>query len=659
VTEGRLDRRVLLFVAAIGFAQVLLALFCLPYTPGIDEQELHTAVYAYQHYGRLFYPAYDLPFMYLAPPTKYWLVSTLVMWGVPLRFATAGLFVTCYVLLIVGAFVCDFTFFQRLAVLWSISATVTLYPFLSYDPENPTYGEQIGRLRPDDLVLLLWLGGLLWLEASRRTGWRSSYSFVGASCIGLASVTHWFGLPALSVVGVYSAAALLGGGERRARRLISIALGVALAILPCALALIPYAREVSWWVFNLGGDPAPRTFADVWRRHATDYWFLLQWMKRHAASVWAPASLLAGPASIGVPPVVFGGLILLAFRSSRVLGLAGLGLPVAVLISWRKSSGYELPEIALFLLACGWVVAAPLDRLVGRARWMAALGVFLVPLATSSPLVWHPSGLQIMDQRRSPEMLRAMGRAVVGPGASVVGPFYTGGADNFVLNGSPLEPAIDFVAEREFQLAAAPLHHMYLSGQTRIAGFVLTPETPSASTVYFTAKKGPAPITGFVAWKGGIEKFTQSGTGWQFKVLMCRASLEELSWVSPPTPVRIAGYVPRTNHCVNNTLRAKGLDGRFASVFLRRTRSFSVMSRKVMVPLLIDDAANTESAADLEHRCGCETLERFPGTLSSVPAHWLLAGLRNSDRTIRFYAGSADLIAGRDMALRFASGRHK
>jgi hypothetical protein len=324
-----------------------------------------------------------------------------------------------------------------------------------------------------------------------------------------------------------------------------------------------------------------------------------------------------------------------------------------VLLVSRKSSGYELPEIALFLLACGFSLAALLERLAGRARRLAAW-VFVATLATASPLVWRPSSLRFMDESHSPELLRAMGRAVVGPGASVVGPFYVSGGDNYVQHADPLEPGVDFVAEREFHLASGRLHRLYRRHETRLAGFVLTPEMPSASTVYFTARDERAPLAGFVVWNGRVQEFSSSGAGWQLRVLSCRATPEELSWVSPLTPVPIAGYVPRTDHCVANHLRDAGLESRSASAFLRRTWSFSSMAAEVMVPLLIDDAADAEAGAALGLRCGCETLEHHPGGLSDVPADRLLLELRRSDRTIRFFAGSPDLVAGRDMASRFA-----
>jgi len=650
------ERRMSWLGAGVGLGNVLLALFFLPRSPALDELELYTAVYAKQHYGQLFYPAYDLPAVF--GPTKPWLVATLCSFGVSLRLATAGLFAGSFLFASFGVFACRFRLFETLAALAAISAAVTLFPFLSYNPENLTYDERIGRLRPDDLVLTLWLGGLFWLEASRRRSWRGWHSFLGGLSIGLGCVTHFYALPALGVVLVYGAAAIVERSSGRIRRLAPIAIGVALAVCPTLIAQAPHLRTIAGYLVDQAGDPASRAAADAWRRHTADFWFLWQWTKRHAGSVWPAAALLAGPASIGLPPVVPAGVMLLAFRSTRVLGLAGLVLPLVVLRVSHKSSGYELPEIALFLLACGFSLAALLERLTGRARRLAAWG-FVGVLATASPLFWQPSSLRFMDESHSPKLLRAMGRAVVGPGASVVGPFYVSGGDDYVQHADVLEPGIDFVAEREFHLASGRLHRLYRRHETRLAGFVLTPEMPSASTVYFSAREERQPLAGFVVWNGKVQEFSSSGAGWQLRVLSCHATPEELSWVSPRTPVPIAGYVPRTDHCVASTLRAKGLESRSASAFLRRTWSFSSMADEVMVPLLIDDAADAEVSPALELRCGCETLERFSGSLSDVSAQQLLLDLRRSDRTIRFFAGSPDLVAGRDMASRFAPGRRE
>jgi hypothetical protein len=108
---------------------------------------------------------------------------------------------------------------------------------------------------------------------------------------------------------------------------------------------------------------------------------------------------------------------------------------------------------------------------------------------------------------------------------------------------------------------------------------------------------------------------------------------------------------------VNNFLLANGLDDRFATAFLRRTTSMTSMGRTVLVPLLIDAAADSEHAARLGQHCECQVVETFHGGLTEVPAHWLVTGIRSSDRTIRFYASSADLLAERSMDRRFASGR--
>ena len=179
-TENRAERRVLLCAAALGVVNVLVALFALPYSPGLDDPALYTSIYSYQHYGQLSFPDDDIPFMYKHPPTKYWAVGLLVSAGLPLRLATAGLFLASYLLVLAAATACRFKFFQHLAVLFAVPAAVTLVSVHFVLAREPgAHGEAIGRLGPDDLVLTLWLSGLLWLEAARRGRHRLWYGVAG------------------------------------------------------------------------------------------------------------------------------------------------------------------------------------------------------------------------------------------------------------------------------------------------------------------------------------------------------------------------------------------------------------------------------------------------------------------------------------------------
>jgi hypothetical protein len=294
-TENRAERRILLFVAALGVVNVLVALFALPYSPGLDDPALYTSIYSYQHYGQLSFPDDDIPFMYKHPPTKYWAVGLLVSAGLPLRLATAGLFLASYLLVLAAATACRFKFFQQLAVLFAVPAAVTLCPFISYSPENLAHGEAIGRLRPDDLVLTFWLSGLLWLEAARRERRRLWYGVAGGLCIGLASVTHWFGIPALAAIVVYLAAARLERDPEPGGRGVLIGLGTAAVLLPFWIVIRPYWPQVWTLLSSQGGEPSPGGLAAAWTRHSTDYWFLYQWMKMHASEVWAATALLSVP----------------------------------------------------------------------------------------------------------------------------------------------------------------------------------------------------------------------------------------------------------------------------------------------------------------------------------------------------------------------------
>jgi hypothetical protein len=650
------ERRVLSFAAALGVVNVLVALFALPYSPGLDDPALYTSIYSYQHYGQLSFPDDDVPFMYKHPPTKYWVVGLLVSAGLPLRLATAGLFLASYLLVLAAASACRFTFFQRLAVLFAVPATVTLCPFISYSPENLAHGEAIGRLRPDDLVLTFWLSGLLWLEAARREGRRLWYGVVGGVCIGLASITHWFGIPALAAVVVYMAAARFDRDPEPGRRGAFIALGTALVTLPFWILIRPYWPQVWTLISSQGGEPSPGGLAAAWTRHSADYWFLYQWMKMHASEVWTATALLSVPVILAIPPIVIATPILLALPSTRVFGLAAIGLPFAVLQANHKSIGYELPELALYLLAIGWLVARPMERITNPRIRVLGASVFLLPTLTSSPAVWHPEVLRLMDQSHSLDLLRSVGRALVGPGATVVGRFYTSGADNWVQTGLPQDPGIDFVATREFDLYSAPLHRSYQEGRARVTGFVLTPEMPSASLVYFQDSQKAQPVTGFVLHRGGVSRFSPSQSGWTFAMLSCEVNEEELSWVWPTPPGPVSGYVPRTKHCVAEAASVTWPDSA-ASVLLRRTRSLRDVSHKVLVALLRPATTGDTVSESLEARCSCVTVQEASGGLTSVPTPWLLAGLRGSDSVIRMYATSADFAARRSMAARFKEQR--
>jgi hypothetical protein len=650
------ERHVLLFAAALGVLNVLVALFALPYSPGLDDPSLYTSVYSYQHYGQLCFPYDDAPFMYKHAPTKYWIVGLLVSAGLPLRLVTAGLFLASYFLVLGASRACRLTFFRRLAVLFAVPAVVTLCPFISYSPENLTHGEAIGRLRPDDLVLTFWLSGLFWLEASRRGERRAWHGLLGGACIGLASVTHWFGLSALAAVVVYLAASRLAREPGPGRRDALVGLGLAAVLLPFLIATRPYWPNISALIASQGGERGPGGLASAWAHHVADFWFLHQWMKLHLGEVWPATALLAVPVKLALPPLVVAAPVLLTQRATRVFGLAALSLPLAVLGVNHKSIGYELPEIALFMLALGWLLAGVLERIAEPRFRLLASTVFLVPIATASPAVWQPRALRFMDQSYSLDLLRAVGRTIVGPGATVVGRFYTGGADNWVLAGHPRDPGIDFAVTREFDLYSEQLHGSYRAGRTRVRGFVLAPDMPSASLVYFKAGKSRAPVAGFLLRDGRIARFSESRTGWKFSMLSCQATTEELPWVWPQPPAAIAGYIPRSNHCVAETASAIWPNAA-ASVLLRRTRSFTDISAQVLVALLVPSASDTATEDLLRARCHCVSLQETSGGLSDVRAHHLLSGLKKTDSVIRFYATSSDFAAGRTMTDRFAEQR--
>jgi hypothetical protein len=78
-----------------------------------------------------------------------------------------------------------------------------------------------------------------------------------------------------------------------------------------------------------------------------------------------------------------------------------------------------------------------------------------------------------------------------------------------------------------------------------------------------------------------------------------------------------------------------------------------------VVPLLIDDAADGQVGTALADGCGCRTIQTVAGGLEPVSADSLLAGLKATDRVIRFYSTTADLLAGRTMPQQFFGDAYK
>jgi hypothetical protein len=642
-----------LAIACIG--QLLLALFLLPTYPGFDDRTLYAAIYSYLHYNRLMYPIYDLPFMYIHPPTKYFLVAVLIKSGLPLRLACAALVVAPFVFLALGLAALPVKATQRSAALVAVTASLTLVPFVAYAFEFYEYDEYLGGLRPEAMILPTWFGGLIWLEAARRSGWSLWRLSIGSVLICLTSTLHYWAAPAALALVVYAVVFILDrqGSKPMWKAFAALGLGLGLVVIPVVIAFLPYAKAVFELLRTQAGDSG--SISDAWARHRADLAFLGQMVENHFALVWPVRILLVPALATGLPLWLIALTVLGAQAEFRVLALSAAPLPLAVQLAQHKSTGYYLPEISLFLFAVLIIAANLIDRAFPGRSWIGCV-LATIAMVSIGPLIWDRSALEMAVMDDPAELSRAMGRDIVGPNATIIGPFYTSGEANWIPAGDPLSPFVDYRAEQEFDFHSAYMHEVYRRGLLSISGFVFTPRSPSSSMVFFSRKGVAREPVGFVKRDGQIEKFTKEGGGWVFQVLDCHIGTEDRLW-APQTKPQIAGYLPNTNYCPAKFLSKSANSNQFASAFLRTVSPDGAVADKALVPLLIAEDLQAEAGSEMLAKCGCEVIQSTRGGLSKMSKASLLTDLKARDRTIRFFSSTDDFQEDRSIDVKFFGRR--
>ena len=346
----------------------------------------------------------------------------------------------------------------------------------------------------------------------------------------------------------------------------------------------------------------------------------------HASEVWAATALLSVPVTLAIPPIVDRDP-----DSARTAFHTRLR-PRGHLAALRRAPGQ--PQVDR-LRAAG---ACPLPARDRMARGPADGDDHepedqgpereRVPVADPDVIArtLAPTGVAAHGSVAFAGLVGSAGRALVGPGATIVGRFYTSGADNWLPSGLPEDPGVDFVATREFDLHSAPLHRSYGEGRTRVTGFVLTPEMPSASLVYF--RDEPKAGAGYrlrpaarASLQGSLHrrpagrspcsvarrtKRSCPGCG-QRRLVRSRVTSRARSTAWPKRSRR-PGQIPRLPCCSDAHVPSGTYPTRCSSQLLR--------------PATVDKAVSES----LEARCSCVTVQEASGGLTNVPTSWLLHG---------------------------------
>ncbi len=302
-------------------------------------------------------------------------------------------------------------------------------------------------VRPDLTLALAWIAGLIALEAGRLSNWDPKRLFAGSLLLGYAAALHYPGAFGWMGILVYVVWVCRSLPWREARARVSVMLaGIALIGIPYLLLfLIPFRHEIAEILHQVQGEGGP---AVAFRRHIEAYKLYSSLRPVFAGNQPLVQALLTPLWSWHVPAAFVGPPLLLAFRSTRGLGLAALPQLLFIVFGARhkdtRFSGYFTPEMIVYL--CGVITslaAAALwltARFPSRAVQMILVTLGLVGLtgltlrdkpSISGPLVRLTPNLHDMDLGRAAAREIAGGGAFMG--STSLGVWYTGGAADFYL----------------------------------------------------------------------------------------------------------------------------------------------------------------------------------------------------------------------------------
>jgi hypothetical protein len=609
-----------------------------------DEAGLYNPAYMMLHYGRISYPIHGhFDDMVIHPPTHYLVLALMMKLGLSLFHAAAVmpalLFLTAGWLL----FISPFEFSAKVglwfgtylaAVVWTSTQTV----------------------RPDLTLALAWIAGLIALEAGRLANWDPKRLFAGSVLLGYAAALHYPGAFGWTGVLVYMVwvCRSLPWPEARARVAVMFA-GIALIGIPyLVLFLIPFRHEIAEVLHQVQGEGGP---ADAFRRHVEAYRVYSSLRPVFAGNQPLVQALLTPLWAWRIPAAFIGPPLLLAFRSTRGLGLAALPQVLFIAFGARhkdtRFSGYFTPEMIVYLSGViTFVTAAVLwlaARLPSRVAQMILVTLGLAGLtglslrdkpSVSGSRVGFTSNLNDMD------VGRAAAREIGGPdafiGSTSLGVWYTSGAAHYYL----VSPEV-------------------LYGP----GFTINPKD------YFSRFDGLVidQLNSWVTWNQQRVSLTSLYLasdlhlkGFWFDERRANAE-SELSWMmyaAKPGPVR--GYAMRDHRtyrfdpapdgdsilfCAVCQARDLGNHGQFESyltLFFPLAADADPRSGPDSTPLIRTLLVSKEQFQRdvLPQSTRCKVRDQVAGRMVQVDSGAMLAELKATDRTIRFYRSFPTALAG-------------
>jgi hypothetical protein len=610
-----------------------------------DETHLQNPPYMLLHYGRLTFPVHSqFDALVVHPPIHYLGMALFVWRGLSVFHAAAVMPILFF------AAAGGLLLFSRMAP--AVKFGLLFGIFLGALVWNTTY-----VVRPDLSLALAWIAGLIGLEAGRLADWDSKRLFAGSVLLAYATAAHYPGSFCWIGIFVYMVWVWFDLPRRQALRRMAIMMaGLGLIGIPYLLFfIIPYRHEIFAFITPLQGEGGPMY---AFRRHIQSYEIWRNGRAGLAATQPFVQALLAPLWTSLAPAAFIGPPLLFVFRSTRGLALAALPQVLFIVFGARYkqlgASWYHTPEMMIYLAGAISVVLAGLFFLARHIRNRMGANVFvLFGVAGMIALVLHDKPSVAGDRVRFTRNLndldlgRAAAKDIAGPnafiGSTSLGVWYTGGAAHFYMVSPEIlyGPTLSIKNPREYfsrfdaivadqqdswvtgTKERATVTSFYLSGDLRLKGFWLADKRTGPESVLswmmYAAKDGP--VRGYAVRDNRMYRFDQALDG--ESVFFCA--------VCPITELRNAGQ----------------FDFYGTLFFPQETdedpRTSANPTPVIRMLLVSKDQFQRDVLPAATH---CKVRDQMAGRVEQVDAGAMLAQLRASDRTIRFYRSFPTALAG-------------
>jgi hypothetical protein len=394
-----------------------------------DEIVLHNPIYMDLHYGKISCPAQSsFDTLVIHPPTLYLLVANLMKTGLSLFHAAGTLYVILFVLL------CALVISSRLPFPVQIACIFGGYL-------GPFVWNEALLLRPDLMLVLSWLIGLVALESARLDDWSRWRLAIGGFFIVLPAATHYVAVATCAAVPLFAFWIWKTSDRKHVLSRLYWLVGGAAAIgIPTLLfVFVPHSHQIVSFARSVNEHQPVGPYAHHMQAYALWHQAAEIAMRSRPLStlLTQPLYRYLIPAGLAAP------LLLALAPSTRGIALASLPHLLFLLFGARYTqvdySGYYAPEISLYLIAVTSLVFSALFALVRLVRWrwlpvgfgvLASAGLAVATLKdVPSILGWrHHFTPGVYDL----EIARAAGQNILGLDAAVgttsPGVWFTGGA---------------------------------------------------------------------------------------------------------------------------------------------------------------------------------------------------------------------------------------